>query len=224
MRLVGLTGGTGTGKSTVAATWRAHGLPVIDCDALARAAVEPGRWGHARLVRALGRGVLKPDGSVDREAVGRLVFSDAAARRRLNAATHPPVALALVRALLAAWLSCALVVAIDMPLLFESGAWRWTGARVLVEAPAETQAARVVARDGLAPADAAARVAAQAPAEGKRRHCGVVIDHAGGLAEWEAKAEAARAAVTRGLWWHALLTPPGVAALAAACVAAAVLA
>ena len=213
MRLVGLTGGTGTGKSTVADRWAStHSLTVIDADALARAVVVPGAWGHRRLVAALGRdsGFFNADGTVDRAKLGTAAWHDAATRCAVNRATHTPIALALARALVTAWLSCALVVVLDVPLLFESGLWRVCGACVLVDAPAERQIARIMARDGLLAVDAAARVAAQAPASTKRGRCAVVIQNDGTVEELKTAAGAAASTVLRHVAWHALVTPPAI--------------
>jgi dephospho-CoA kinase len=141
------------------------------------------------------------------------VFSDAAARRRLNAATHLPIAVALAARLLSAWLRCVPVVVVDVPLLFESGMWRLTWPNVVVAAPAAAQAARLAARDGLdAPAVAARLSALMGDAERKRR-ADVVVENAGGLAELEAAADALATRLRRGGWVHKwLLSPVGVAA------------
>lgn len=224
MRVVGLTGGIASGKSTVAARWTEAGLPVIDCDELAKAAVEPGAWGHRRVVAALGPGVLDASGRLDRERVGELVFADAAARRKLNAATHLPVSLALAWRLFTSWLACRLVVAVDMPLLFETGAWRATRPVALVTVEdAGTRVARVCARDGLSAAAAAARVAAQMPDAAKLkliRRGDIVIPNDGDLGALAAAADAAAARARRGVHWHALVTPPALAGAVAAVVAA----
>jgi len=220
MRIVGLTGNIAAGKSTVAGVLAGAGLPVIDCDALAHESAAPGRWGYRRLVRAFGRGITAdpadPASPIDRAALGALAFSDPAARRRLNAATHLPISMALLVALLAAWARCRTVVVVDMPLLFESGAWVLTRPRVLVDAPEEVRRARLQARDGLTAAAAADRVAAQAPAAGKALRCAFVVRNEAGLGEVAASARGVAAAVQRGAWVHALVSPPGLAALVAA--------
>jgi dephospho-CoA kinase len=224
MRVVGLTGGIASGKSTVATRWRdVHDLAVVDCDDLAKAAVEPGAWGHRRVVAALGPGVLSPDGRLDREKVGELVFADEGARRKLNAATHAPVALALAWRLLRAWLACRLVVAVDMPLLYETGAWRATRPVILVTADAATRGDRVRARDGLSATAAAARIAAQMPDAAKlklMRAGDIVLANDGDLPALAARADAAAARARAGARWHALLTPPALAGAVAAIVAA----
>ena len=106
LKLVGLTGGIGAGKSTVAEMIRAQGVPVIDADQLAREVVEPGQPSHTQIVSAFGRGVLRPDGGIDRKALGAVVFADPAARARLESITHPAIR-ARVRARLAFSLVCS---------------------------------------------------------------------------------------------------------------------
>jgi dephospho-CoA kinase len=119
VRVVGLTGGIGSGKSTFAAALRARGVPVLDADALARAAVAPGSPALAEIARAFGSGVLTPDGALDRARVAAIVFADPEARRRLEAITHPAVRRAMLEEtarLVAAGHALAFY---DVPLLYE---------------------------------------------------------------------------------------------------------
>ena len=118
-------------------------------------------------------------GEIDRDALGAAVFADPAARRRLNAATHLPLACALLSKVLAAWLSFSSVVIVDMPLLFETGASRLTKPRVLVACDEHTQRQRLMARNGLTAEQASARVGSQMPLEAKRRRADVVMDNSG---------------------------------------------
>ncbi|GBF94146.1 hypothetical protein Rsub_07133 [Raphidocelis subcapitata] len=216
MRVVGLTGGIASGKSTVSAQLRRrHGFRVVDADAIAHAVCAKGRWGYRRVVAAFGGGVLRPDGELDREALAALVFSDAAARRRLQAATHPAVALELLRQVAAAWLSFRLVVVIDMPLLFETGSHRFTRPRVLVAADAATQLARLAARDGCGDAAARARVAAQMPLEAKARLADVVLDNGGPPEALAPQVDALAARLRRGALLPGLLASPLGVVLAA---------
>lgn len=220
MRIVGLSGGIACGKSTVARLLAdEHGVEVIDCDAIARATQRRGRWGHRRVAAAFGPRVLRAaDGEIDREALGRLVFSDVNARRRLNAAAHAPIAVELVRRLLWAWLRLQPVAVVDMPLLFETGAHRWAALSVVVAADAGTQLRRLMARDGCGEADARARVDAQMPLEAKKARAGVVIDNGGGVSAEALRAQVAALAARlrpRGARWRALLTSPYALLLAA---------
>lgn len=220
MRVVGLTGGIACGKSVVSAQLRQKGFDVIDADVIAREVVEPGCWGYRRVLAAFGPEVLKPDGQLDREALASLVFTRPTARRRLNQATHPAVGLELVRQLLCAWLRGARVVVIDMPLLFESGAWRLCWPRVLVAASFQVQMSRLMVRDDLAHEAAAARVSSQMPLDQKRRRSDIVLQNDGSLEELQAQVDTLALKLRSGLWLHALLTPMGLLGLMVAAAAA----
>jgi dephospho-CoA kinase len=179
LRVFGLTGGIGTGKSTVAKLLRERGVPVVDADELAREVVAPGSAGLARVVEAFGPEVLAADGSLDRKAVGSLVFSDSEARKRLNAITHP-----LVRELSQARFAAldaqgVTLAAYDVPLLFEVGLDAVLRPVVVVATSPATQLARVRARDGLSEAAVLARVAAQLPIAEKKQRADFVIDNDG---------------------------------------------
>lgn len=177
MRLVGLTGGIATGKSTFAAALRALGAPVIDADRLAREVVAPGQPALAEIVRAFGPDVLEPGGGLDRRRLGAIVFADPEARRRLEAITHPAIRAAM-RAEAARLASAGHAVAFyDVPLLYEVGLERDVDAVVVVYAPRAVQLARLQRRDGLAPAEAEARLAAQLPIDEKAARADVVVDN-----------------------------------------------
>jgi dephospho-CoA kinase len=177
MRLVGLTGGIATGKSTFAAALRALGVPVIDADQLARRVVEPGTPALAEIAAAF-PGVVGPDGRLDRKALGARVFGDEAARRRLEAITHPAIraATAAETARLAA--AGHELVFYDTPLLYEAGLDQGMALVVVVWAPREAQLRRLAARDGLAPGEAEARLAAQWPIEKKAELADAVVENA----------------------------------------------
>ncbi len=164
---------------------------------------------------------LSTAGQVDREALASLVFSDAAARRRLNAATHPAVGLALAQRILLSWLRCEPLLVVDMPLLFETGFHRLCWPRVLVACSPQTQAARLAARDGLPATAVEARLAAQMPLAAKRRLASMVVDNDGSREQLAAQVEALVAALRQRAWAHRfLLSPPGLLAGAAAVAAA----
>jgi dephospho-CoA kinase len=157
---IGLTGGIASGKSAVAEELRRRGAVIIDSDVLAREVVAPGTPGLAAVVERFGAGVLHPDGTLDRAALGRIVFADPVARADLEAIVHPAVR-ARAAELAAAAPPDALVVQV-IPLLVETGQAGAFDAVVVVDADPETQVARVMARDGLDRAAALARLAAQA--------------------------------------------------------------
>jgi len=187
LKVLGLTGGIGTGKSTVARMFAEHGVPVVDADALAREVVAPGLPALADIAAAWPE-VLRADGTLDRQRLGGIVFADPAARLRLEGITHPRIQ-ALAAERLAAQAQAGRRLALyEASLLVESGRWREFDGLIVVTASEATQIARVRARDGLSQAEAQARVRAQLPASEKIRLATHLIDNDGGL-------EATRAAV-----------------------------
>jgi dephospho-CoA kinase len=194
---VGLTGGIGAGKSAVARLLADHGAVVIDADAIAREVVEPGTPGLAEVAAVFGVGVLRPDGSLDREALGRVVFADPAARRRLEEITHPLIRAETVRRMAAAPPDA--VVVHDVPLLVEAGLAGSYDAVVVVEAPEELRLDRLVGR-GLPRDQALARMAQQASAEQRRAVATHLVDNGGDL-------DALRARVAQV--WAELTGQPG---------------
>jgi dephospho-CoA kinase len=171
---VGLTGGIGAGKSTVAARLRELGAAVVDSDAIARAVLEPGSPGLAAVVAAFGSGVLAAEGSLDRAALGALVFADDERRRSLEAITHPRIARLTAEQMAAA--APDAVVVHDVPLLVELGMADRYDLVVVVDAPVDVRVERVVRTRGSSEADARARVAAQATTEQRRAVADVWID------------------------------------------------
>lgn len=180
--VVGLTGGIASGKSTVARLFGALGVPVVDADAVARDVVAPGSDGLREVVEAFGRSVLAADGTLSRQALGALVFSDAAARRKLEHITHPRIAAESGRRLAAATEGGAPYALYEAALLVENGAHRMFPALIVVTAPADVQRARIAARDGLDASAAHARITAQAPVATKTAAADWVIVNDGELA------------------------------------------
>jgi dephospho-CoA kinase len=173
---IGLTGGIGSGKSTVSELLAARGAVIVDADRIAREVVEPGTPGLAAVVEAFGERVLAADGSLDRPALAAVVFSDPAARGRLDAIVHP-----LVRrrsAELVAAAPAGAVVVNDVPLLVETGQAASFDVVLVVEADPEIRVARLVQR-GLTEDDARARIASQASDEQRRAVADVVLDNSG---------------------------------------------
>jgi dephospho-CoA kinase len=177
MRRVALTGGIATGKSTVAAILRESGIPVVDADALAREAVAPGSAGLRAVVARFGSAVVTADGSLDRAALGRLVFDDRAARRDLERMIHP-----FVRTRVAGFFAGAAGPAgvAEIPLVYETGWYRDFDDVVVVACHPTRQLERVMARDGLSEASARARIAAQWPIADKVRLADRVVLTDGG--------------------------------------------
>lgn len=179
MLIVGLTGNVAAGKSAVAELWRGAGVPVLSADVLAREVVGPGTEALARIADLFGRRVLRDDGALDRAALRRIVFRDARARRRLEDIVHPGV-----RCLRDEWTrlqleSGAVLVVWEIPLLFETGMRDEVDVVVVVDAPAGVRRRRIVETRGLGEGEAEAVMAAQLPAEEKRRRADHVVDNAG---------------------------------------------
>ncbi len=171
--MVGLTGGIGAGKSAVAQRLAELGAVIIDADALAREVVEPGTDGLAEVVAEFGAGVLRPDGSIDRPALGHIVFDDPDARARLERIVHPRVRARTAEIVAAADQDAVIVN--DVPLLVEAGLHRAYDLVIVVEAAANVRVARLVADRGMAESDVRARIAAQATDEERRAVADVVI-------------------------------------------------
>ncbi len=184
MLRVGLTGGIGAGKSEVSRRLAALGAVVLDADKAARAVVEPGTHGLARIVAAFGPGVLRADGSLDRAKLAEIVFADAAARGRLNAIVHPLVH-EYMRAAEAAAVQANgddIVVVHDVPLLAEGDRGGEFDLVIVVDVPPEDQVQRLAGR-GMPEDQARARMAAQATREQRLAVADIVIDNSGTLAD-----------------------------------------
>ncbi|WP_434380668.1 dephospho-CoA kinase [Melittangium boletus] len=180
MKVYGLTGGIGSGKSTASRMFRELGAEVLDADVIAREVVEPGTPGLAAVAERF-PGVLGPDGRLDRTRLGARIFGDPAERAALNGLLHPRIRerfLEQAQALADAGVTRLLY---DVPLLIESGLHETMAGVVLVWVPRDVQRERLMHRDGLDAAAAEARLAAQLPLDAKRAHAHWVVDNSGGL-------------------------------------------
>lgn len=189
MLKVGLTGNIASGKSSVARVWRSLGAPVIEADELSRRAVEPGSPGLQAIVERWGPGVLDDSGGLDRAALRRIVFRDAAERERLEEIVHPAVAALRDREYARLSAAGEPIAVADVPLLFEVGLQDEFDVVVLVEAPEEVRLERLVRDRALDPEEARGMMRAQMPSVLKRARADVVIDNSGALADLEARAK-----------------------------------
>jgi dephospho-CoA kinase len=187
MLMVGLTGGIGSGKSTVAAMLAARGAVVIDADRIARQVVEPGTPALAALVERFGPEILAADGTLDRPALAERAFANEDSRRELEAITHPAIGAEFLRQVAEAPPDA--IVVHDVPLLAESKRGFEYAAVIVVEAPLELRLARLEAR-GVDRADALRRIAMQASDEARRALATWVVDNSGDLAHLEAQVDA----------------------------------
>jgi dephospho-CoA kinase len=174
MKVLGLTGGIGMGKSTSARLLHARGVPVVDTDDLARQVVQPGQPALTEVLAAFGPQIAGPDGQLRRDELARRVFADPAARERLEAILHPPIR-ALWRAQVETWRAegCPLAVVV-IPLLFETKAEAELDATICVACSAATQRQRLLAR-GWSPEQIEQRLSAQSPVEAKIARADYVI-------------------------------------------------
>ncbi|WP_310339868.1 dephospho-CoA kinase [Rhodoferax saidenbachensis] len=173
---LGLTGGIGSGKSTVAALLASLGATVIDADALARATTAPDGAAIAQIRTTFGPSMLTPEGALDRERMRQLVFADSSARARLEAIVHPLVGQAIGQATQTANTAGATLIVYDIPLLVESAHWRHDLPRVLVvDCSPQTQIQRVMTRSGLSEVEVTRIMAAQAPRAPRLRAADIVV-------------------------------------------------
>jgi len=175
--LIGLTGGIGSGKSTVAAMLVRHGATLVDTDLIARQLTQPGGAAMPAIAQAFGTQVVGADGSLDRAAMRTRAFDDAGAKRRLETILHPLIGVEAARQ---AAVATTRHIVFDVPLLAESAHWRDRVDRVLVvDCPESTQCARVAQRPGWTPAAAASVIAQQATRAARRRCADAVIYNEG---------------------------------------------
>lgn len=196
--VIGLTGGIGSGKSTVAALFAQRGARVVDTDAVAREVVAPGSPVLDAISYEFGTGVIKPDGSLDREALARIVFADPRKRELLNQLTHPAIRERTLE-LIGAKPPDEIVVVV-VPLLFESGFDTHCDRAVAVIADPDTRRTRVAARDGVSEEQVGARMNAQLADEEYARRADHVISNDGDRAHLEQQVDEL---------WHTLRTGQG---------------
>ncbi|MFI7124335.1 dephospho-CoA kinase [Nonomuraea sp. NPDC050153] len=195
MLKTGLTGGIGSGKSEVSKRLAARGAVVIDADRIAREVVEPGTPGLARVVAAFGAGVLRPDGSLDREKLGSIVFADPERLAALNAIVHPLVGERVAE--LQSRSADDAITVYDVPLLAENHLAPMYDVVIVVDAADETRIRRLAEHRGMPEADAKARIAAQASREDRLAVADIVIPNEGSLAELDARVDEVWAELTR---------------------------
>ena len=176
MKIYGLTGGIACGKSAISNRFRARGVKVVDADLIAKLVVEPGSWGLSRVIGAFGEGILKPDGSLDRKKLGRIIFSDEQKRWKLGGALGLPIASEIIRQLVIHWLTGELCVVLDAPTLYETKSFVRFCSRVIVVSVSEkTQLKRLMKRDRTSKKDAKMRIDAQMPIAKKIELCDIHI-------------------------------------------------
>jgi dephospho-CoA kinase len=181
MRVFGLTGNIGSGKSTVAAMLREAGIPVLDADRISREVTAPGGRAYDAVVQAFGRGIVRDEGSIDRKRLGEIVFSDPALRARLEAITHPAILEAMKEAIAGIEREGHRAAVVEATLIHESGRKGLFEAVISVTCDRETAISRLAARNGMTRSQAEARLRAQMNADRKAGASDSVIDNSGNL-------------------------------------------
>jgi len=189
MRVVGLTGGIASGKSTVARMFVELGARLVDADLIARQVVEPGRPAWAEIVAHFGEGVLNPDRTLNRDKLGEIIFHDEPARQLLNGITHPRIGTEMLEQIQLHQRAGANVVLIDAALLLESPATSWIRPVVVAAADEAVKVQRIMERDGLSREQALARIRAQWSDEERKAKADFVIDNSGTLEELQRRVE-----------------------------------
>jgi len=186
--VLGLTGGIGSGKSTVSALLEERGAVVVDADRIVRELQQPGEPVFDAMVEAFGEGIVAADGTLDRQAVADLVFNDAEKLKQLNGIVHPAVG-ARIMERLAELADSDEVVILDIPLLVEKGGYE-TGGTIVVDVDPEVAVQRLVENRGFDADDARARMAAQATREQRLEKATVVLDNSGTVEDLERQVDA----------------------------------
>jgi dephospho-CoA kinase len=188
MLKVALTGGIATGKSYVLDRFRHHGVPCLDADVLAHGVTEAGTEATAAIAARFGAHILRPDGSIDRKALGAIVFEDETARRALEAIVHPAVFRSIAAGLRAFELTGSQVAVVDVPLLYETGHEREFDRVVVTACSVDQQIQRLLAR-GMTETEARRRLSAQLPTQDKATRADHVIRTDGSLEETDRQVE-----------------------------------
>lgn len=190
MRVFGLTGGIGTGKSTVARFFRDEGIPVVDADRISREILEPGRAAYREVIRRFGRMILTPAGGIDRRRLGDLVFGDPGARADLEAMTHPGIREGILSALRTLEREGHPIAIVEAALIHEKGRGDLFEAVIGVRCDPSRQEERIMARDGLSREQAQARIRAQMDPERKSGASEYRIDNSGGFEDTRGQVQA----------------------------------
>jgi dephospho-CoA kinase len=198
MRFFGLTGGIGSGKSTVARMFREEGVAVVDADRIAREVTDPGRPAYVEIVRRFGRAILLPDGGIDRKKLGDIVFSDPGKRAELEAITHPEIARGIASALDRLESEGQRVAIVEAALLHETGRTGRFEAVIAVKCDKSQQVRRLVLRDGISEEQALRRIYSQMDPDEKARASEHVIDNSGDLEATRAQVRALAATLKQG--------------------------
>jgi dephospho-CoA kinase len=182
MKIVGLTGGISTGKSTVSHFISTSKIPVIDADIIAREVVQPGTVCYHLILDHFGFDVLDGSSNIDRAALGNIIFNNTSQRIALNNITHPRIRIELLKQVLNYFLFGNSMIVLDTPLLFEAGFYKWVHTTIVVYCPASIQLDRLMARDNISSSQAKAKMDSQMSIEQKKSLAHHVVDNTGSMA------------------------------------------
>ncbi|XP_071719001.1 dephospho-CoA kinase-like [Rutidosis leptorrhynchoides] len=201
MRVIGLTGGIASGKSTVSNLFKANGFPVIDADVVARDVLKRGSGGYRKVVVAFGNDILQDNGEVDRAKLGQIVFTDPSKRQLLNRLLASYISYGILWEVFKLWIKGCNIIILDVPLLFEAKIDRWTNPIIVAWIDPETQLQRLMARDRTSAQDAQNRINAQMPLDLKRSKANIMIDNNGSLDDLNESFKKIFSQVTKPLTW-----------------------
>jgi len=189
VKIIGITGGIGSGKSIVSRMIRERGFPVIDLDELAHEIIEPGKPAYDQIIARFGKDILDPDRRIERRRLGAVVFSDTGARKDLEAITHPEISRLLLEKIERYRSAGIELLFLEIPLLFETGMDSWIRPVIAVKCPVGVCLQRLGDRDGFSVSESQARMNAQMDPEEKARRADFVIDNSSSLDETRARVE-----------------------------------
>ncbi|CAL4942957.1 unnamed protein product [Urochloa decumbens] len=201
MRLVGLTGGIASGKSTVSNLFMNTSVPVIDADVVARNVVQKCTGGWKKIVKAFGDEILLDNGEIDRARLSQIVFSDPSKRQLLNRLLGPHISSGIFWKIAKLWMKGCKVIALDIPLLFETKMDRWTNPVIVVWVNLETQIERLMSRDGCSEEQSQNRINAQLALDWKKSEADIVIDNSGSLDDTKQQFREVLRKVSEPLTW-----------------------
>ncbi len=188
-KVIGVTGGIASGKSTVSKMIMEKGYTVIDADLASRAVVEPGEEAYRQIVEFFGAGILREDGTLNREKLGNIIFNDKEKRLKLNSIVHPAVRRFMDESKERAFSDGETVVFLDIPLLFESKLTKMVDCTLLVYVNEEVQLKRLMRRNGYSEAEALSRIRSQMPLDEKKQLADAILDNNGSESETKRQLE-----------------------------------
>ncbi|KAL6626196.1 hypothetical protein ACP70R_029922 [Stipagrostis hirtigluma subsp. patula] len=201
MRLVGLTGGIASGKSTVSNLFKDAGVPIVDADIVARDVVRKGTGGWKKIVKAFGNDILSESGEIDRARLGQIVFSDPSKRQLLNRLLAPHISSGILWEIAKLWMKGCKVIVLDIPLLFETKMDRWTNPVIVVWVDPETQIERLMSRDECSEEQARNRINSQLALDWKKSEANIVINNSGSLDDTKEQFQEVMRKVSAPLTW-----------------------